>query len=252
MLLGDRTNPTPQSDIEGNSAMTRTSSNPPVVNRPDVEVVVVSRWTGAGPGRQRAVAEAILAEWEREPWPPALDSLNALLSTDGQTVLTYAQWTGDAARREFEPSAPPSLVPGIDDARAGLERSGPVSYRLYRSTVPDGSERRPGCIVIVDIEAEGPERARQWVDFMFDDVGVNARSHPGLISAHFHISTDGTWVLNYAEWTDEAAHQALIAADRPTEVMARIHEGVPGVRPVGFRRYVFHRSLLCPEPSNGA
>lgn len=29
---------------------------------------------------------------------------------------------------------------------------------------------------------------------------------PGSIAAHFHISTDGTRLFNYAEWTDAQAH----------------------------------------------
>jgi heme-degrading monooxygenase HmoA len=154
-------------------------------------------------------------------------------------------------RREFERTAPPTPAQRIGDVLAGVERSGPVTYRLYRSSVPDGSPRVPGCVVIVNIEAEGSERARQWVDFMFDDMGAEAGTHPGLISANMHISTDGTRVLNYAEWTDEEAHRAMVASAAPAEV-ARVTEGVPGVRPVGFRRYALYRSLIRPQPPSGA
>lgn len=222
----------------------------PDITRPDVGIVLVSQWTVGSPESQQALAEAIIAEWEREPWPQALISFNGFLSTDGQTVLTYAQWTSDEAHREFERTTRPTLIPGIVDAITGIERPEPVRYRLYRSYVSDGSPRVPGCIVVVSIEAEGPERARRWVDFMFDDVGATAEPHPGLISANMHISIDGTQVLNYAEWTDEEAHRTI---ERPApDVAARITDGVPGVRPVGFKRYRLHRSLVRPQPSNEA
>lgn len=207
---------------------------------PDAGIFLVSQWSVGAPERQRAEAEAAIAPWESEPWPQALVSFNCFVSTDGASLLTYAQWTSDEAYREFQRTY--RIVP--------IERPAPVMYRLYRSYVSDGSPRVPGCIVVVTIEADGPERAQQWVDFMFDDVGAKAGPPPGLISANFHINIDGTRVLNYAEWTDEEAHRAVESP--PPAVVARITEGVPGVKPIGFKRYRPYRSLTKPQQSNEA
>lgn len=214
------------------------------ITRPDVGIVVVSQWSVRPPEHQRAAAEAAIVQWESEPWPQALVSLNCFLSIDGESVLTYAQWTSDEAYREFQRSYRPMPCRRIDESIRGIERSESVMYRLYRSYVSDGSPRVPGCVVVVNIEADGTEKARQWVDFMIDDVGAKAGPPPGLISANFHISIDGTGVLNYAEWTDEEAHRA-VESPSPT-VVVRITEGVPGVRPVGFKRYRPYRSLAKP------
>ncbi|MEU0217996.1 hypothetical protein ABZ281_24090 [Streptomyces sp. NPDC006265] len=36
--------------------------------------------------------------------------------------------------------------------------------------------------------------------------------HAGLVSAHFHLSTDGGHVLNYAEWPSADAYDRALAA----------------------------------------
>ena len=87
----------------------------------------------------------------------------------------------------------------------------PVFYRRYRSgTRPDAPE--PGCIVAVSVEFDGPDEARQraWVDAVFDALASEPEPPAGGIGAHFHVSTDGTRVLNYAEWVDEASHVAAL------------------------------------------
>lgn len=65
----------------------------------------------------------------------------------------------------------------------------------------------------------------------------------GSIAAHFHASTDGTRVLNYAEWTDEQAHIDMVTADDPHGVRRRVTGEMPGVRPCGYRRWQPHATL---------
>ncbi|MDP1125051.1 hypothetical protein Q5O12_26370, partial [Klebsiella pneumoniae] len=54
-----------------------------------------------------------------------------------------------------------------------------------------------------------------------------------LLAAHFHVSTDGRRVVNYAEWTDVQAHVDALAAGSdgvgtPTPRWRRVRE-FPGV-----------------------
>jgi hypothetical protein len=68
--------------------------------------------------------------------------------------------------------------------------------------------------VIVEVEFEGPDpdRRRAWVDAVFEALQSEPNPRPGGLSAHFHLSTDGTRVLNYAEWESAQAHIDALAA----------------------------------------
>ncbi|MGP8301001.1 hypothetical protein ACTPOK_24365 [Streptomyces inhibens] len=54
-----------------------------------------------------------------------------------------------------------------------------------------------------------------------------------------------TQVVNYSEWTDPESHEREVGAklQRGGQVMAFI-ESLPGVEPLGFRRYVAPRGLV--------
>ncbi|GAB3355262.1 antibiotic biosynthesis monooxygenase [Amycolatopsis echigonensis] len=193
--------------------------------RTDVDVELVAETTVG--------AAEVLARLEKEPWPTGLMSFNALASTDGETSLVYTQWA--------EGAADPGLVRRVSG-------SDPVEYRLYRSGNRDNSAI-PGCIVVVSVEFDGadPQRQRRWVDTVFDALASEKKPAPGGISGHFHVSTDGTRVLNYAEWTDEQSHRdALARSGRGTVGVSdewRKVQEFPGVRGSGFRRYRMVRGL---------
>jgi deazaflavin-dependent oxidoreductase (nitroreductase family) len=210
------------------------SHNPlPDLTRTDVDTILVGEWTAGTPERQHAKVEETFAELEHLPWPRGLISFNAFASTDGETVLTYTQWTSGEASHEFIAG-----VTGVD----------PTEYRLYRGGVRDNPPV-PGCIVVVSVEFDGPDQQRQrrWVDTVLDALAAETEPHPGGISGHFHVSTDGTRVLNYAEWTDEDAHHdALERSGRGTVGSSpdwRRVQNFPGVRSSGFKRYRLLRSL---------
>jgi len=192
----------------------------PDIDRPDVDIVVVDQRLVEDPSLQRPCADETLAAWDAARWPAGLLSRTCYLSTDGQRVLTYEQWrVGD-----------PALVP-----------RGAVAFRLYRSGVRDAAPV-PGCIVIVEVETDDVGTARRWVDAVFDALAAETTLHAGGISGHFHISLDGTHVLNYAEWVDEASHvEALGQAGTIGRGPAwRTVQTMPGVRNRGFRRYRVH------------
>jgi len=189
----------------------------PDIDRPDVRIAVVRQFPADSPAQQRDVADATLAAWDAAPWPGALISRTCYLSTDQQRVLTYEQWSDDH--------------PDVQDPAAS-------AYRLYRSGVRDDAPV-PGCIVIVEVQTDTGDTARTWIDAVFDALAAETTPHPGGISGHFHISLDGTRVLNYAEWVDEASH---IEAVGQTGSIGRAPawrkvQSMPGVENRGVRRY---------------
>jgi NAD(P)H-dependent FMN reductase len=228
----------------------------PDIARPDVEAVVVNQWTVGSPERQQAVVDAIADQWAHRSRPEALVSFTTFTSTDGDAVLTYAQWTSDHAKPEAMKAHEPTGARALQDAVGGIEPSQPVSYHLYRSFIPVGAPpRKPGtAVIVVNIDADSPERAREWIDAVLDALGSEGEPHPGLISTHFHISANGTQILNYAEWVDEDAHRDALQ-NGPTEGIGQTDSphwrnvrNMPGITPAGLQRYLPAPRSPRPRP----
>ncbi|WP_156724225.1 antibiotic biosynthesis monooxygenase family protein [Streptomyces apocyni] len=189
----------------------------PRITRPGVGAVLVSTWRVGTPERQRAAVDAIRETWEGAPWPTGdLLSYSVYTGTDGDTLLHYSQWRDVAAYDTFVQVHRDGRNARIDAAVPGIQRVALNKYELYRSgglAGEAGEARAPGAIVIVDVEFDGPDAARQraWVDAVFEALESDEKPHPGGISGHFHVSLDGTRVLNYAEWESEQAHIEALA-----------------------------------------
>jgi heme-degrading monooxygenase HmoA len=223
--------------------MSRSSDSPPDVTRLDAGTVLVNRWYVGTPERQHAGADALVAEWERTPWPDGFIAASCLLSTDGDTIVTYSQWTSDEAHRSFAQS---KATPAPTTAGGSiLEPAEPVRFRLRRSVVAPGGPQAVGCIVIPTFDVDGPERQRHIIDVVAGPPDSEPEAVPGLIAAHLHASTDGTRVINYAEWTDEDAHQRMVDAT-PTDDQAQWRNEITdtaGIRFTGYKRFALHQTL---------
>ncbi|GAA2797022.1 antibiotic biosynthesis monooxygenase [Saccharopolyspora taberi] len=178
----------------------------PVVARPDVTTAVITPQYAGGVERQRDLVRA-----DDRVRHSGLVSVSWFASTDGESVLTYAQWADEP-----------------------VGETG-VRYRLYRSLARTDEARVPGCLVTAVFDVDGPERQRTFVDSLIAAL-PDEDGHPGAISAHFHLSTDGTRVLNYTEWTTEQAHLEATESGNHDELY-EIFAGTPGVRPLRGLRY---------------
>jgi hypothetical protein len=167
------------------------------------------------------------------------------LSSDGETVLSYAQWKTAAAAPELRETFGAAWGPGIDRVVGAAEAAGPRAYRLYGSAV---SERvpAPGCIVVVSMALDRPSksRQRQWVDAVFDAMVADTDPSPGRISDHFHLGIDDVHVLVYTEWTSEEAHVEATGRCGPLGSPESQHvQTFYGPISGGFKRYHLLRSL---------
>ncbi|MEU9119697.1 antibiotic biosynthesis monooxygenase [Streptomyces sp. NPDC048506] len=219
----------------------------PDVRRPDVGTVLIREWDAGSPEGQRAVRDGLARAWEETPLPAGFLARVLFAGTDGRSVLDYAQWTSDAAHREFvrsEDTGPADRIAAAWKPVGDGGDAGPTRYRLYRSLLPQGQPKAPGCIVRVAFRTTGHDAARELVDGLLDMVGGQQPGEGGIAS-HFHLSEDGTRIVNYSEWTDPESHArefgARLQAGGP--VMDFI-ESLPGVVPLGFRRYVNPRGLV--------
>ncbi|MFD8546404.1 antibiotic biosynthesis monooxygenase [Streptomyces sp. NPDC059649] len=219
----------------------------PQVRRAGAGLVLISEWDAGSPEGQRAALDGMARAWEEAPLPAGFLSRVLFAGTDGRSVLNYGQWTSDAAYEEFvrgQDTGSRERIAGGPAAVGDVGDTGPTRYRLYRSLLPQGGPQAPGCLVRVAFRTAGHDAARELVDGLLDLIG-GIQPGEGGIASHFHISEDGTRVVNYSEWTTAEAHEREIAGSlrRGGPVMAFI-EGLAGVEPLGFRRYVGPRGLV--------
>ncbi|SDZ36583.1 hypothetical protein SAMN05421504_113182 [Amycolatopsis xylanica] len=208
--------------------MTMSTTRFPDVNRADVGIVLVAPLYVGTPELQRSEVDRVMAPYREGAAPEGFLSMSAFTSTDGINVLTYAQWTSDDAYRAF--------VRGLDDFDE--DATEPVRYKLYRGRILEpGSIARVLVAPVFDVD--GRDRQRRSADALVD--GPLGKPFPGLVASHFHHSTDGTRVLNWAEWVDEDAHLRFGESSLPHECFEAIT--MPGVRGIGGNRYILAESI---------
>ncbi|WP_375487181.1 antibiotic biosynthesis monooxygenase family protein [uncultured Mycobacterium sp.] len=63
---------------------------------------------------------------------------------------------------------------------------------------------------LINVFTVEPERARQLAELLSTATDEVIKHLDGFISANIHVSTDGTRVVNYAQWRDAEAFQAML------------------------------------------
>lgn len=200
----------------------------PDVTRADCECAVLSPWYLGEAAAQRQSADAVASEWDAVPWPEGLISANCFASLDDEVLLLYFQWSDEAARRAFFAS-PQRQADAV--AAFGLAES--PGYRVYRSL--GNAATAPTSLITATFDVDGPKRQRHIADSLCEAAARMPR-HPAGLSSHFHLSADGTRVVNYTEWNDDAAHDE-VAEDGDFDEAYRISTDTPGVRATRGRQY---------------
>ncbi|WP_110986370.1 antibiotic biosynthesis monooxygenase family protein [Acaryochloris thomasi] len=159
------------------------------------------------PSQQQELVDAIATFLPTVKQQPGFISANIHKSTDGVKVANYAQWRSQADYEAF-----------INNAEAqakgeAVRAFGPPDMHVYEVVA---SETKIG---IPEIKAGGylahfaefrmqPENQPRMVELAKEHV-VPAMGQPGLLSANFHRSLDGTRVINYGQWENAEAIEEL-------------------------------------------
>ncbi|MEV3853796.1 antibiotic biosynthesis monooxygenase [Streptomyces sp. NPDC050095] len=208
----------------------------PDIARPDAHAVFVTQWYVPDRARGTMLLDEVAGQWRAAGLPDGVVAFHAYLNTDEDTVLTYVQARHPDAYRPFV------------RALRGAARAEPVEYRLRRNVVLNSSAQPPGCAVVATFDVDGADRQERIIESVVGALeGAPADQHRGMLSAHFHASTDGTRVLNYAQWTDDAAHEAFLAGATRRATLAATG-ATPGVRPIGFKRFHLHHGIDTRQP----
>jgi quinol monooxygenase YgiN len=74
---------------------------------------------------------------------------------------------------------------------------------------------------LINVFTVEPDRARALADLLERATEETMRHVPGFISANIHVSTDGTRVLNYAQWASAEAYEQMLQDPSAREHMAK-------------------------------
>jgi quinol monooxygenase YgiN len=84
---------------------------------------------------------------------------------------------------------------------------------------------------LINVFTVQPERARELADLLTAATEDVMQHIDGFISANIHLSTDGTRVVNYAQWRSAEAMQAMRQDPTAREHMAQCAELADGFEP---------------------
>jgi quinol monooxygenase YgiN len=84
---------------------------------------------------------------------------------------------------------------------------------------------------LINVFTVEPERARQLAELLTAATEEVMQHIDGFISANIHLSTDGTRVVNYAQWRSAEAFQAMLQDSTAQQHMALCAELASGYDP---------------------
>ncbi|MBT2675898.1 antibiotic biosynthesis monooxygenase [Streptomyces sp. ISL-14] len=105
------------------------------------------------------------------------------------------------------------------------------------------NDPRVGFVAVVTFPVDGPATQRKLVELATGGVQEWIREVPGFLSATYHASTDGTAVVNYAQWESEQAYRENFSADPRSAKLREALSSLPGL--MGPPKAVF----MAPEGS---
>ncbi|MDT5283444.1 MAG: hypothetical protein QOJ20_4639 [Mycobacterium sp.] len=81
-------------------------------------------------------------------------------------------------------------------------------------------EQNSGYATLINVFTVEPDRAAELAALLHTATQEVMRHQPGFRSANIHLSTDGTRVVNYAQWDSADAYRAMLADPTTQQHMA--------------------------------
>ena len=81
-------------------------------------------------------------------------------------------------------------------------------------------ERHASYATLINVFTVEPDRATELADLLQRSTDEVMRHQLGFRSANIHLSTDGTRVVNYAQWDSAEAFHAMLADPTTQQHMA--------------------------------
>ena len=171
------------------------------------EVATVIIIFTVAPEQQQELIEAIADFLDTVKQQPGFVSASIHKSIDGVKVANYAQWQ---SQKDFE-----NFINNeeVQAKSAKLREFNPPDSHVYEVVISESKESTPqikqgGYIAHFAEFRMQPENQPRMIELAQDNVG-KAMKLPGLVSANFHRSLDGTRVINYGHWYDRESIENL-------------------------------------------
>lgn len=160
---------------------------------------LIEIWQGLGPADERS---------------PGLVSVNAHVSPDGQSVISYIQWR---SKEDWQ-----AIL--ADPGRQGRFKE-VLTFATFESIHSEVVYAQKGAVLgdadisitedqtyhtVVEVARVAPEHQQELLDVLAkpnEALGAAA----GYVSHSVHRAFDGTAVVNYSQWQDEASYEAFLA-----------------------------------------
>jgi heme-degrading monooxygenase HmoA len=97
---------------------------------------------------------------------------------------------------------------------------------------------------LINVFTVAPERATELAELLGRATEKTMRFVPGFISANIHVSTDGTRVVNYAQWRSAEAYQAVFE-----DPSVRAHMQVCAAVATGFEPHLYTVESVHEAPN---
>jgi C-6 monooxygenase len=114
-----------------------------------------------------------------------------------------------------------------------------------------------GFVAVVTIRLNRPDATDELLDLLVREVEEWVRYRPGFLSANYHVSQDGSRLVNYAQWATEDAYRGSFR-DNPGSGSLRdailAVDGVEGLEMVGYTlvRSVVAAASPAPAPASAS
>ncbi len=171
------------------------------------EVITVIVIFTVKPERQQELIDTIISFTVTVKQQPGFVSASLHKSLDGVKVANYAQWKSQSDYQAFVNN---NDVQAVGAKLSEFPRPDAHVYEVVISESKVGIPKisKGGFLTHFAEFRMKPENQQRMVDLAKEEV-VIAMQQPGLISANFHRSQDGTRLINYGQWRDRAAIEEL-------------------------------------------
>ncbi|MGB3756231.1 MAG: antibiotic biosynthesis monooxygenase [Rivularia sp. (in: cyanobacteria)] len=156
--------------------------------------------------KQQELIDTIAEFGDTVKQQPGFVSANIHKSLDGLKVANYAQWK---TKEDFE-----NFINNAEtqEKAAKLRQFNPPDSHIYEVVISESKEGIPQIdkkyiYHFAEFRMQ-PENQPRMVELAEENVG-KAMKLPGLVSANFHRSLDGTRVINYGQWSNQEAIENL-------------------------------------------
>ena len=169
------------------------------------EVVTVIVIFNIEPEKQQELLDVVAEFVKSVKQQPGFVSANLHKSLDGLKVANYAQWKTVQDFENFLKN------PEIQEKGAKIRAFNPDSH-IYEVVISESKEGIPEIdkryiYHFAEIRMQ-PENQPRMIELAKEYVGI-AMKLPGLVSANFHRSLDGTRVINYGQWSNQEVIENL-------------------------------------------